>query len=130
VPEALRAGGVEIRVHDELFPQGTQDVDWLREAGANGWIVITRDDRNYARSDQIGDGAVIAVEKRRIVEHEQRRQSCAHTVTRVAPSSRAHNHERKITEMLSNNFSGHDTAGDRHAPIAVSVTRRGCWRRP
>jgi PIN like domain len=45
VPEALRAAGVEIRVHDELFPQGTEDVVWLREAGTNGWIVITRDDR-------------------------------------------------------------------------------------
>src|SRR5688572_3484619 len=32
VPEALRAAGVEIRVHDELFPQGTLDVDWLRES--------------------------------------------------------------------------------------------------
>jgi len=41
VPETLRAAGVDIRVHDELFPQGTQDVDWLNEAGANGWIVIT-----------------------------------------------------------------------------------------
>ena len=38
MPEALRAAGVEIRVHDELFPQGTEDVVWLREAGFNGWI--------------------------------------------------------------------------------------------
>jgi hypothetical protein len=45
VPEALRAAGVAIRVHDELFPQGTEDVVWLREAGVNGWVVITRDDR-------------------------------------------------------------------------------------
>jgi hypothetical protein len=49
VPEALRAAGVEIRVHDELFPQGTEDVVWLREAGVNGWIVITRDDRSRVR---------------------------------------------------------------------------------
>jgi hypothetical protein len=34
VPEALRAAGLDIRVHDELFPQATQDVVWLREAGA------------------------------------------------------------------------------------------------
>src|SRR5262249_54932445 len=45
VPEALRAAGLEVRVHDELFPQGTQDVVWLSEAGANGWVVVTRDDR-------------------------------------------------------------------------------------
>jgi hypothetical protein len=62
VPEALRAGGVEIRVHDELFPQGTQDVDWLREAGANGWIVITRDDR--IRYNQLEKQAVIAAKLR------------------------------------------------------------------
>jgi len=45
VPEALRAAGVDIRVHDELFPQGTEDVVWLRVAGLKSWIVITRDDR-------------------------------------------------------------------------------------
>lgn len=42
VPDALRAAGVEIRVHDELFPQVRQNVD---EAGANRWVVVTRDDR-------------------------------------------------------------------------------------
>jgi PIN like domain len=62
VPDALRAAGVEIRVHDELFPQGTQDVDWLREAGANRWIVITRDDR--IRYNQLEKQAVIAAKLR------------------------------------------------------------------
>ncbi|MCA1708728.1 MAG: hypothetical protein LC808_37795, partial [Actinobacteria bacterium] len=62
VPEALRAAGVEIRVHDELFPQGTQDVVWLREAGVNGWIVITRDDR--IRYNQLEKQAVIAARLR------------------------------------------------------------------
>lgn len=62
MPEALRAAGVEIRVHDELFPQGTQDVDWLKEAGANGWIVITRDDR--IRYNQLEKQAVIAARLR------------------------------------------------------------------
>jgi PIN domain-containing protein len=62
VPHALRAAGVEIRVHDELFPQGTPDVDWLREAGANGWIVITRDDR--IRYNQLEKQAVIAARLR------------------------------------------------------------------
>ena len=58
MPEALRAAGVEIRVHDELFPQGTEDVVWLRQAGVNGWIVITRDDR--IRYNQLEKDAVIA----------------------------------------------------------------------
>jgi hypothetical protein len=62
VPDALRAAGVEIRVHDELFPQGTLDVDWLREAGANNWIVITRDDR--IRYNQLEKQAVIAARLR------------------------------------------------------------------
>ena len=44
-PKRCAPRAVEIRVHDELFPQGTEDVVWLREAGSNGWIVITRDDR-------------------------------------------------------------------------------------
>jgi hypothetical protein len=62
VPEALRAAGVEIRVHDELFPQGTEDVVWLREAGLNGWIVITRDDR--IRYNQLEKQAVLAARLR------------------------------------------------------------------
>jgi hypothetical protein len=62
VPGALRTAGVEIRVHDELFPQGTQDVDWLREAGANRWVVITRDDR--IRYNQLEKQAVVAARLR------------------------------------------------------------------
>src|SRR5690349_23202310 len=62
VPEALRAAGVESRVHYELFSHGTQDVDWLREAGANGWVVITRDDR--IRDNQLEKQAVIAARLR------------------------------------------------------------------
>ena len=62
MPEALRAAGVEIRVHDELFLKGTEDVVWLREAGLNGWIVITRDDR--IRYNQLEKQAVIAAKLR------------------------------------------------------------------
>ena len=62
MPDALRAAGLEIRVHDELFPQGTLDVDWLREAGANNWIVITRDDR--IRYNQLEKQAVLAARLR------------------------------------------------------------------
>jgi hypothetical protein len=62
VPEALRAAGVEIRVHDEVFPQGTEDVVWLREAGVNRWIVITRDDR--IRYNQLEKQAVTAARLR------------------------------------------------------------------
>jgi hypothetical protein len=58
VPDALRAAGVDIRVHDELFPQGTQDVVWLAEAGACRWVVLTRDDR--IRYNRLERQAVLA----------------------------------------------------------------------
>src|SRR5262249_5105997 len=45
VPDALRAAGLDVRVHDELFPQATEDVVWLTEAAAKRWVVVTRDDR-------------------------------------------------------------------------------------
>jgi hypothetical protein len=62
VPDALRAAGVEVRVHDELFPQATQDVTWLREAGAQRWVVLTRDDR--IRYNQLEKQAVLAAKLR------------------------------------------------------------------
>jgi len=62
VPEALRAAGLDLRVHDELFPQATQDVVWLTEAGAQRWVVITRDDR--IRYNQLEKQAVLAAKLR------------------------------------------------------------------
>jgi hypothetical protein len=62
VPDALRAAGVEVRVHDELFPQGTEDVVWLNEAGAHDWVVITRDNR--IRYNQLEKEAVLAARLR------------------------------------------------------------------
>jgi len=62
VPEALRAGGLDVRVHDDLFPQATQDVEWLREAGAQRWVAITRDDR--IRYNQLEREAVLAAKLR------------------------------------------------------------------
>jgi hypothetical protein len=62
VPEALRAGGLDIRVHDELFPQATEDVVWLTEAGEQRWVVITRDDR--IRYNQLEKRAVLAAKLR------------------------------------------------------------------
>ena len=62
MPDALRAAGLDVRVHDELFPQGTQDVVWLTEAGAKRWVVITRDDR--IRYNQLEKQAVLAARLR------------------------------------------------------------------
>lgn len=58
MPEALRAAGLDVRVHDELFDQGAQDVEWLREAGVQHWVVFTRDDR--IRYNSLEKQAVLA----------------------------------------------------------------------
>jgi len=52
VPEALRAAGLDIRVHDELFPQATQDVVWLAFAQFD----------NDVRSDRTRAGMKAALE--------------------------------------------------------------------
>lgn len=46
VPEALRTADLEVTVvvHDDVFPQDTDDEVWLREAGRHGWIVLTKDE--------------------------------------------------------------------------------------
>ena len=62
MPEALRAAGFDVRVHDDLFPQATQDVEWLRESGTQRWVVITRDDR--IRYNQLEREAVLAAKLR------------------------------------------------------------------
>jgi hypothetical protein len=49
-------------VHDELFPQATQDVVWLTAAGAQRWVVITRDD--HIRYNQLEKQAVLAAKLR------------------------------------------------------------------
>lgn len=45
VASALRAAGLTVEIHDAHFSQSAPDTEWLAAAGANGWIVITRDDR-------------------------------------------------------------------------------------
>ena len=45
-----------------MFPQATQDVVWLAEAGAQRWVVITRDDR--IRYNQLEKQAVLAAKVR------------------------------------------------------------------
>ena len=62
MPAALRAAGLEVRAHDDLFPQATEDVVWLREAGRQRWIVIARDNR--IRYNQLERQAVFAARLR------------------------------------------------------------------
>lgn len=39
----LRALGIDAIAHDERFSSTASDAEWLTEAGANGWVVITKD---------------------------------------------------------------------------------------
>ena len=43
--DALRQAGAVVEIHDDHFPQDVHDVEWLRDVGPRGWIVLTRDDR-------------------------------------------------------------------------------------
>lgn len=49
VPDALRAEGLVLRtmaeVYGERTGQGLADTEWLADAGRNGWIVLSKDDR-------------------------------------------------------------------------------------
>jgi len=43
VAAALRQAGAIVEVHDDRFPQDAADDVWLKAAGENGWIVLTKD---------------------------------------------------------------------------------------
>jgi hypothetical protein len=43
VAEAVREIRGDVRWLGDLFPLDTPDTRWLREAGENGWLVITHD---------------------------------------------------------------------------------------
>jgi len=45
VPDALRAAGARVEVHDDHFAPDTQDAVWLAQVGARGWVVLTKDSR-------------------------------------------------------------------------------------
>jgi uncharacterized protein with PIN domain len=51
--EALRAAGFTAIAHDEQFAQDTYDEDWLKVAGKNGWIVVTKDRKIRYRHSEI-----------------------------------------------------------------------------
>jgi predicted nuclease of predicted toxin-antitoxin system len=44
IASELQAAGESVIVHDDHFPQGTQDEIWLEEVGKKGWVVLTKDD--------------------------------------------------------------------------------------
>lgn len=40
---ALRLANIPFEAHRDHFAHDTPDVDWLREVGRKGWLVLTRD---------------------------------------------------------------------------------------
>ena len=55
VSQALRAAGEEVIIHDDRFPQDVHDRVWLREAGAKGWVVLTKDSKIRYRQNEIAE---------------------------------------------------------------------------
>lgn len=53
VPGILRAAGVQVEAHDDHFAQSATDEHWLREVGARGWIVLTKDHRIWYRLTEL-----------------------------------------------------------------------------
>ena len=43
IPDALRAAGAQVELHDDHFLQDAKDQVWLAEAGKRGWVVLTKD---------------------------------------------------------------------------------------
>lgn len=52
MPEAIRGAGEEVIAFHEHFAKGTKDEIWLKEIGANGWVLLTKDSRiRYRRNE-------------------------------------------------------------------------------
>ncbi|MCX6936831.1 MAG: hypothetical protein NTU80_02880 [Verrucomicrobia bacterium] len=40
----IKAAGIPVVLHDERFPDTTEDHDWLAKLGTSGWLLVTGDD--------------------------------------------------------------------------------------
>lgn len=45
MPRLLAAAGWEVEIHDDHFPQETEDEDLLAAVAARGWVFVTQDRR-------------------------------------------------------------------------------------
>ena len=43
VADALHKTGAKVEVHDDHFPVGALDVEWLPIVGERGWLILTKD---------------------------------------------------------------------------------------
>ena len=45
IADILREAGALVEVHDDHFPAGAKDNEWLAAVGEKGWVVLTKDQR-------------------------------------------------------------------------------------
>jgi predicted nuclease of predicted toxin-antitoxin system len=45
VPDALRALGAMVEVHDDHFATNATDAEWITEVARRGWVILTKDQR-------------------------------------------------------------------------------------
>jgi predicted nuclease of predicted toxin-antitoxin system len=65
VPEALRAAGALVEIHDDHFAPDTADDVWLRSVAQRGWVVLTKDKAIRYRKNE--KAAVVAASGRLFV---------------------------------------------------------------
>jgi hypothetical protein len=61
--ETLAKAGVRFERHDDHFAAGTADLDWLRKAGEQGWIVLSHNKeirRTSAETERLMEAGVRA----------------------------------------------------------------------
>ena len=42
---ALADAGLRVEIHDDHFARDAEDRVWLRDVGARGWVILTKDQR-------------------------------------------------------------------------------------
>jgi len=45
VPDALRALGCRVEIHDDHFEAAALDADWIPVVAQNGWLILTKDEK-------------------------------------------------------------------------------------
>lgn len=53
VPDALRAAGAKVVVHDDVLADDSPDEDWIKLCGEKGYIAITKDKQILYRKHEI-----------------------------------------------------------------------------
>ena len=53
VAGALRRAGCSVEIHDDHFPPGAQDAEWLPVVGGRSWVVLTKDQHIRTRQNEL-----------------------------------------------------------------------------